>query len=331
MVDPTSNGSRSRAERGLAHAAQRREAVLTGNGVTALWATLSALSLPAGSPVLLPDLTCERGLGAVALAELAPIFADVRQDTASPTSADLAVAAAAQGARAMVPTHLFGRRGRLPTPDPDCPQIVDATQCGISPRGLAGGDAVILSFGPGRQIDLGGGGAVLTDDPSLAMEVRRLLAGADALQRGILRAPPPWLDARLTVALAHHRDGRRRRRARGWLLRETLADLPGLTPLDLAGDDAPWCITLRIPDHRNAVALALSQAGFPATCLFSPLHRLAGHPDRLFPRASSLAGELLNLDPDRLGDDPAAAAKRVAAVVATVLDRPLRKEQHAGV
>jgi dTDP-4-amino-4,6-dideoxygalactose transaminase len=278
--------------------------------------------------VLLPDLSCERGPGAVALAELAPIFVDVRRETAAPSSADLAVAAAAQGARAMVPTHLFGRRGRLPTPDPGCPQILDATQCCLAPRALAGGIASIMSFGPGRQIDLGGGGAVLTDDPVLAGEVRRLLAGLESTGRGILRARPPWLEARLIVALANHRDARRRRRARGLLLREAMAALPGVAPLDLAEDDVPWRVTLRIPAHRDAVQRVLDRAGFAATSLFTPLHRLLGRPDREFPRASSLARDLLNLDPARLGDDPVATARRMAALAATVLDRPLRKEQH---
>jgi dTDP-4-amino-4,6-dideoxygalactose transaminase len=316
----------SRAEHRLADAAQRREAVLTGNGVTALWSVLTALGLPAGARVLLPDLACERGPGAVALAGLDPIFADVRPETATPSPAALAVAAAAQGARAVIPTHLFGRHGRLPTPDPDCPQIVDATQCGIAPRSLAGGAAAVVSFGPGRQLDLGGGGAVLTDDPDLAAEVRAVVAGLGDGGDGILRAVPSWLDTRLTIALARHRDARRRRRARGRLLREALAALPGLYPLDLPEPDVPWRVTVRIPGRRDAVKRALERAGFAPTALFAPLHRLTGRSDREYPCATLLAAQLLNLDPARLGDDPVAAARHAAAAAATVLDPPRRNE-----
>jgi hypothetical protein len=110
-----------------------------------------------------------------------------------------------------------------------------------------------------------------------------------------------------------------------------MAAVPGITPVDLADDDVVWRVTLRIPAHRDEVWHALHHAGFSPTTLFTPLHRLLGRPDREFPRASALAGDLLNLDPARLGDDPAAAARRAADVAAAVLDRPLRKEQHAGV
>ena len=316
----------SRAEHGLADAAQRREAVLAGNGLTALWSVLTVLDLPAGAPVLLPDLAAERLAGAVALAGLSPIFVDVREQTGMPTSADLAVAAASHSARAMVRCHLFGRRGRLPTPDPDCPQIVDATQCGVTARGLAGGLAAVLSFGPGRQLDLGTGGAVLTDDPALAREARARIQGLERDGAGILRAAPPWLDARLTVALAGHREDRRRRRARAQILREDLAALPGITPLDLADEDVPWRVSLRVADRRAAVQRALAAAGLAPSTLVAPLHRLTGRADGEFPVASALAAELVALDPTRLGEDPVATVRRATTAVAAILDRPLRNE-----
>lgn len=315
----------------LAAAAQRREAVLVGNGATALWSTLVALDLEPLSSILLPDLTRATMVNAVVLAGLRPQFADVRFETGMPAPADLAVAAAAGGARAMVPTHLFGRVGRLPTPDPECPQILDATQCGVAPNELAGGLAVAVSFGPGDQLDLGGGGAVLTDDPALAREIRRRVAGLPLVRHELLQPAPVDLDERLAAALPGHGDSRGRRRTRGVLLRGSLVELPGVSALDLGPADVPWRVTFRFPGHRDAVLRSLRIAGFAVDRLFAPLHRLAGQADWEFPRATMLAETLLNCDPGCLGDDPAAAVQRLTAVVASVLDRPLRKEQHAGI
>ena len=315
----------------LAAAAQRREAVLVGNSTTALWSVLMALDHAPRTPVLLPDLTSAAAVNAVVLAGLRPQFADVRFETAMPTPADLAVAGAAGSAGAMVPTHLFGRRGRLPTPDPECPQILDATQCSVAPGELSGGLAVVTSFGPGDQLDLGGGAAVLTDDPALAREVRRLLADLPAIRHELLQPAPADLDPRLATALPGHGDERCRRRARGILLREAMMELPDVSAVDLGPADVPWRVTFRIPVHRDAVMRSLRTAGFTVDRLFAPLHRLAGQADWEFPRATMLAETLLNCDPGCLGDDPITAVKRLAAVAASVLDGPLRKEQHAGI
>ena len=94
--------------------------------------------------------------------------------------------------------------------------------------------------------------------------------------------------------------------------------------------DVPWRVTFRIPGHRDAVLRSLRVAGFAVDRLFAPLHRLAGQADWEFPRATMLAETLLNCDPGCLGDDPASAVQRLTAVAASVLDGPIRKEQHAG-
>lgn len=315
----------------LAATAQRREAVLVGNSATALWSILTAFDLEPQSSILLPDLTRATAVNAVVLAGLRPQFADVRFETAMPSPADLAVAAAAGGAGAMAPTHLFGRRGRLPTPDPDCPQILDATQCSVAPGELAGGLAAVTSFGPGDQLDLGGGAAVLTDDSVLALEIRRLLANLPPVRHQLLQPAPTDLDARLAAALPGHGAARYQRRAHGIILREAMLGLPDVSALDLGPTDVPWRVSFRIPGHRDAVLRSLRTAGFTVDRLFAPLHRLAGQADWEFPRATMLAETLLNCDPGKLGDDPVAAARRLAAVAASVLDGPLRKEQHAGI
>jgi dTDP-4-amino-4,6-dideoxygalactose transaminase len=358
------------AEQALAAHTGRGHAVLTGNGTTALWAVLSALDLHEGSAVLYPDLTCETAVNAAIFAGLAPVFADVRTETAAPTPADLAIAAAATRARAMVPTHLFGHCGPLPADLAHCPQIVDAAQGTVDARTAAGGLAAIVSFGPGKQFDLGGGGAVLTDDASLVRECRALMctvagdrdratvardnlmrglvalgreAPANPLdgartraallrhhRRGYLAPAEPDLPARLLAALADRPERMRRRETRARLLTDALGRVPGVRLLELGDHDVPWRVSFAVPaTARDAVLQALAALGFAPSRLFAPAHRLVGLPDLDFPRATALAEALVNLDPDRLGDDPAAAADRAAIAVGAALADPARKEQHA--
>jgi hypothetical protein len=355
------------AERLLAGAGQRTEAILTGNGTTALWAALSALGLPAHTPVLYPDLTAEAAVNAAVFAGLMPVFADVQPDTAMPSGADLAVSAAVTGAGAMVPTRLFGRQGRLPTPAPECPQIVDAAQCGVAASDLAGGLAVVVSFGPGKQFDLGGGGAVLTDDRAFAREVRGVMATlghdparaakaregllADLVKlsrvhrpgspshleawrsslflhrRGYLRPARPDLADRVTVAIAGRADARRIRRARGAMLREALAGLEGIQLLDLGPADVPWRVSFRAPWIRDRVMGALVRAGFGPSRLFAPVHRITGRPDHEYPRSTALSQDLVNLDPACLGGDPAAVIRRLQDVLTPVAAALLEQER----
>ncbi|HOX26192.1 MAG TPA: DegT/DnrJ/EryC1/StrS family aminotransferase [Candidatus Krumholzibacteria bacterium] len=359
------------AEQELATWLGRDHAVLTGNGTTALWAVLSALGLPAGASVLYPDLTCATAINAAIFADLRPRFADVRPETAEPTPGDLAAAAAACGAGACVPTRLFGRCGPLGPDLGRCPQIVDAAQGAPDARAAAGGLAAIVSFGPGKQLDLGGGGAIATDDAELARDCRLLLctiggdrqraaAARDELMRelvllgrespagtpahasrraallrrhrsGYLAPPPPELPARLLAGLAGQPERMRRRHARARALADALGPVPGVRLLDLGSRDVPWRVSFAVAaDARDPVLLALTALDCAPGRLFAPAHRLAGLPDGDFPMAAALADTLVNLDPDRLGDDAPTAALRAAAATAAALAGPVRKVEHAG-
>jgi dTDP-4-amino-4,6-dideoxygalactose transaminase len=356
------SAARDQAERALAAATGRSHAVLAGNGTTALWAALAALDLPAGARVVYPDLTCETAVNAAVFAGLTPVFCDVGLATATPTAAQLAATARLLGADAMVPTHLFGRVAPVPAEE-ERPVLVDAAQTDATAASVQGGAAAILSFGPGKQVDLGEGGALLTDDASLACAVREWLAtlpAADAaaesargqlavdlvalgrtstpgsrehaagrldlLRRhrlGYLRPPSPALPDALLAALPDMERKRRQRRAIAWLLRDRLATCPGVQAVDLGPDQAPWRLTVQLARDRDAAAAALTAAGIRTSRLFPPVHRLFGEPDADFPVACAVAARLLNLDLDHLGAAPAVAADRAAAALAVASRREL--------
>jgi dTDP-4-amino-4,6-dideoxygalactose transaminase len=360
------NEIRRTAERTLAAASGRAHAVLTGNGTTALWAALAALDLPDGAAVVYPTITCETAVNAAVFAGLRPVFADVDPATAAASIARLTDAARRHDAGVIVPTHIFGRVDSTAGTDagpPDLPRIVDAAQSAGTAACVGDGRAAVLSFGPGKQLDLGGGGALLTDDPVFASNVRDLLstlpgdAGeaerlrgaymldlvrigrehpegtrAHADQRiaslrehrhGYLRPVPAELPARLTAALPARARDLDRRRAVAWLLRDRLSGLPGLQPLDLGPRQTPWRLTLQVATGRDDAAAALTRAGLRTSRLFSPVHRLFGEPDADFPDACAVADRLLNLDLAHLGAPPAEAADRAVEALTAITTREL--------
>ena len=173
----------SSAEAAVAGYFGRRHAVLVGSGTAALSLLYEALGLPEASRVVYPDVTCETAVNAAIYCGLEPVFVDVEAATAT---FDLRIAskvAVAEGARAVVPTHIFGHICDVPTNlgsgDAGAPVIVeDAAQgYGGTWRGRKIGALAlhaIVSFGPGKFLDLGGGGALVTDDPEIARRAYRI-------------------------------------------------------------------------------------------------------------------------------------------------------------
>jgi len=164
--------------------------------------------------------------------------------------------------------------------------------------------------------------------PAHAAERAALLSGH---RLGYLAPAGPELPMRLLAALGEQRAEARRRLGRARLLGDALGRLADVRLLDLASRDVPWRVSFAVPvAARDAVVGALADLGLAPTRHFAPAHRLAGFDDRAFPGATALAEALVNLDPVRLGDEPATAAARAALAVDLALERTVRKEQHAG-
>lgn len=176
----------------------REQAVLAGRGAAAIWAALKAWGCE-GREVLIPANTCYIVLWAVLRSGCRPRLIDIasplRPSTLEPLPADTSQAAA------IIPAHLYG----LPAPMGElCAWarqrglyvIEDAALAlggEVEGRPAGGwGDAAILSFGLGKVVDHQLGGALVTDDPVLAQEVRRLLEDAPLLDDDLLRLANQW-------------------------------------------------------------------------------------------------------------------------------------------
>lgn len=176
------NGSSRRLaelESRIARRFGRRFAVLTGSGTAALYCIFRTLSSAKRRQVVFPDMTCETAVNAAIFAGCSPRFSDIDLEDGTMSGALLERVDLDEIA-AIVPTHIYGHvmdLSRLDSAlDPSIPRVEDAAQgYGGSGAGqMVGsmGRASAISFGSGKLLDCGSGGAVLTDDEGIEEQCR---------------------------------------------------------------------------------------------------------------------------------------------------------------
>jgi dTDP-4-amino-4,6-dideoxygalactose transaminase len=198
------------------------------NGTDAITIALRSVGVRPGDEVVVPSFTFYASVEAVATAGATPIFCDVDPATRNVTP-ETVRAALTPRTTAIVAVDLFGS----PAPVPELrelgpPVLEDAAQAaGASLRGVragALGDVATLSFYPSKNLPcFGDGGAVMTDDDTIAERARTLRfhgsrdkqtfteigynSRLDELQAAILRVMLPhldaWSDGRRAVADAY--------------------------------------------------------------------------------------------------------------------------------
>ena len=204
----------------FAAASGAKHAVGVGNGTDAITLALRAAGVKPGDEVIVPAMTAAFTGLAVLAAGATPVIADVERDTLTLDPAACEAAVTSRTA-AIVPVHLYGQAADMAaiggiaarhglTIVEDCCQAHLATAAGV-PVGTAGA-AGAFSFYPTKNLGaLGDGGAVITNDASLADRVRQLRNGGqthryvhtlpgvnsrlDELQAAVLRARMPLLAA----------------------------------------------------------------------------------------------------------------------------------------
>jgi dTDP-3-amino-3,4,6-trideoxy-alpha-D-glucose transaminase len=221
-------------EREFARASGARHAVAVNSGTDAIALILRALDIGPGDEVITTPLTAAFTALAICMTGATPVFADV--DPVRGTLAPVAVeSVVSPRTRALLPVHLYGQPADMPALEElarrhglalieDCAQAHLAT-AGGRPVGTIG-TAGAFSFYPTKNLGaLGDGGAVVTNDSTLAERIRRLRNGGqarryqhvemgvnsrlDEMQAAILRARLPllagWTERRRTIA-ASYRD-----------------------------------------------------------------------------------------------------------------------------
>ncbi len=311
-----------------------RHAVAVSSCTAGLELSLRALGLPAGARVLVSSLTFVGALHAIVHSGLTPVLVDVDPVTAMPTAETTRAAAdRAGGAHAMMVVHLYGDAAPVG-------ELAEAAGLGLhlvvedAAHGLGTevgerrvgsiSRATSFSFYATKNLPIGEGGMVATDDRGVAELVRRtrlhgmsrdawrrylpgggwrydvevdgLKANMTDLQaaigRGQLTAFPAWQERRAELAARYD---------------EQLAGLAGLAlpHRPRTGRHAWHIYAIRVrPDaavDRDELAGRLSERGVGTSVHFIPLHHLSyvsaltGVRPGQLPGADRLSGELLSL------------------------------------
>jgi len=285
-----------------------------GNGLEALVLILRAFGIGPGDEVLVPSNTFIATWLAVTQVGATPVPVEPEPSTYNIDPAAIKRAITPRS-KAVIAVHLYGQPAQMEALGAvtrhhglrlieDAAQAHGARYAGRRVGALA--DAAAFSFYPSKNLGaLGDGGAVVTDDLSLAAEIRRIanygsrekyvhdVAGCnsrlDELQAAFLRCKLPLLD---------EWNGRRQVLAQRYIRQlEGAVVLPRVAP----HAEAVWHLfVVRVP-NRDAIAASLKKAGigtqihYPVPPLRSGAYaELARHMPPC-PVADELSNELLSL------------------------------------
>ena len=259
----------------FAAACGRRHCVGVANGTDALTLALRALGVGAGDEVIVPGVTFFATVEGIIHSGARPVVCDIDPATHCMT-ASTAAPAIGERTRAILPVHLFGNPAPMAelgelAAQHDLVLLADAAQAAGAefegrPAG-AFGDAATFSFYPGKNLGaFGDGGAIVTDDPTVADRARLLRNHAqrepwnhvdagynsrlDDIQAAALRVLLPhlaeWTAARRRVAAAYETAG--------------LGEI-AVPPAETGGARSAFHLYVPLIPGRDGVALVLADRG----------------------------------------------------------------------
>ncbi|TAL28420.1 DegT/DnrJ/EryC1/StrS family aminotransferase [Phenylobacterium sp.] len=298
-------------EQSLALACGRAEAVCVGSGTDALYFALLSVGVGPGDEVIVPDISFIATAAAVARTGARPVFVDV--DDACLLDLEAAGRAVTPRTKAVVMVQLFGAMS-----DPEALRafgaaygvaiIEDAAQAFGATHGEAAaggvGLASALSFDPMKVLSApGSGGAVLTDDASIAARVRRLRyhgrEAGDYVEPGYNSQLSTLAAAVLSTKLERQTDwaARRARIAERYI--HEFSDLPLERPSVSPHVRHVWHKFVLRAAERDRFMAHLKSVGVPTLAHYPrPFHRepmFGVAADGLFPNAVRHAGSTLSL------------------------------------
>jgi perosamine synthetase len=284
-------------EQAMARYIGTSHAIAVNSGTSGLHLCVRALGISDGDEVIAPSFTFIAVANALRYERATPVFVDIDPRTLNldPSRIEEAIT---PRTRAIVVVHTFGlpaalaeileiaRRHRLFVIEDAC-EALGAEYEGRKVGSF--GDAGVFAFYPNKQITTGEGGMIVTNDPRLAAQARKLRNQG----RG---APGEWLEheelgynyriAELNCALGIEQLERiepilerREAIARGYQRR--LQDRPDveLPPIALARRRISWFVYVlrlrghRAPSYRDKVLQAMASRGIACGRYFAPIHQ----------------------------------------------------------
>ncbi len=308
----TGSGAVELLERRFAQRCGVRYALALPTGTIALRVALAATGVGSGDDVLIPALDWPAAAAAVLSLSACPRAVDTVAD-ALPVDPEAVAAALAPSTAAVVVTHLGGVPVAMDPILAICAEhgvavIEDASQslgAEVGGRPVGGlSTAGVVSLGPGKIIDAGEGGVLLTDDAEIYREavrlsqgpVRQLLTGLHPPDLTALAARVHPLAAILALAelegLENELD---RRRARSEEIRSRVRSLPRLSiPEEAPRERFSWsCVPALVPAGQEKELAAVGLVSDPLGAHFIP--ELLGQEVRHAPNARATLPRLRRL------------------------------------
>jgi perosamine synthetase len=172
-----------RFEEAFAAATGTRHAVACSSGTAGLHAGLARLGVGPGDEVITSSFSFVSSANVILFQHATPVFAEMDERTFN-IDPDAIEAAITPRTKAIIPVHIFGypcdieaitkigRRFGLPVIEDAC----EALGCTVNGRGVGThGNLAVWGFYPNKQLTTGEGGAITTDDPDAARELRSLV------------------------------------------------------------------------------------------------------------------------------------------------------------
>jgi len=299
-------------EAALAGSVGRAHAVAVGSGTDALGFALMALGIGPGDEVVVPDLSFVATASAILRVGATPRWADVAPDglmkpyrglIGPRTAAVIAVSLYGRPLDASA-LETFATRHGLALIE-DAAQALGARRGGR--RAGAVGVASCISFDPTKPLAApGSGGALLTDDATVAARVRRLRYhgrdGGASAELGFNSQLPSIAAASLLVKLRHEPAWRARRQAIAATYGAAMDGLDGVAlPGPVPGGEHAFSKYVIRARGRDDLRAKLTAAGVPTRVHYpralhaEPLFANCPPPDGEPPGAAELARTVLSL------------------------------------
>lgn len=300
-----------------------QECVSCNSGTDALYLALRALQIGPGDEVITTPFTFIATSEVISAVGATPVFVDIDAQSFNLDVTQL-VAAITPKTKAIIPVHLFGQPMNMTAVMEiaqtyklavieDCAQATGAEWAGQKVGSI--GHVGCFSFFPTKNLGAyGDGGAVITNDPSLAASIRKLRehgmvsryyheetginSRLDALQAAILQTKLPYLDrwneARREVAAVYQQ------------LLQPLSEI--VLPQEQPGSRAVWNqYTIRLTkdsrssSFRDEVRNRLQKLGvssmvyYPIPLHLQPVYKNLGYQPGQLPVVEQICNEVLAL------------------------------------
>lgn len=310
-------------EQQLAQYAGSKYVVSCGNGTEALLVALMALGIGPGDEVITVPFTFVASVEAIALLGAKPVFVDVCEDTFT-MDASLLEDAITPKTKAIIPVHLYGQCADM-EPILDLAKkrnikvIEDACQAigtpyifsdGTTKQAGTMGDIGCLSFFPSKNLGCyGDGGAIMTDDETLAERLRAICRHGSQVKYhhdyvGVNSRLDTLQAAVLQVKLRHLDDYIAKRRAAAHYYYEALKEVAWLQLSDIKTNTQHTFhqFTVKVKDgKRDVLKQYLTDKGIPTMIYYpisvhlQPAYRSLGYQEGVFPISERLCKEVLSL------------------------------------